>query len=672
MPIIDSTTGEVIKKLDAEEITALAQEMRAYALIEIHAAQSGHPGGSLSAMEIIGVLFFNKMRIDPKNPKWEGRDRIFFSKGHMTSSIYTAYAFAGYIDKKELMTFRQYRSRLQGHPGCKELPILELSTGSLGQGLGAAVGAALALKLDNSDAAVYCIMGCGEQQEGSIWEAAMSANHYKVDNLVGIVDYNDIQIDGLTCDVMNVEPIGDKYRAFGWEVFDIDGHNVQEILDTLDKADTVKGKPKLIIARTVKGKGVSFMERNVKYHGAPTKTRELLDQAISELGQTHLPVDELLNATKEYKQKIDEEIAASFPKYSRDYWWNNSDVMRVEKEATRNGFGKAVEEIGDDERIVTLCADLAESTKITMFYTKHPEREKRYFQMGVAEQNMQSVAAGLATQGKISIPTSFDVFASVRCLDQIRQSICYSDQNVKIGASHSGVTVGEDGATHQGLESITLMNVMPRMNLFVPGDSIETYRITKEAVLEIKGPCYIRYGREATPIITKIDTPMKLGLANIYRYRGEKKNFVDAYDVYISEKYKNENEDVTIIACGILVPEAMRAAYILKEEFGIETRVINMHTIKPIDEKAIIAAVEETNVIVTAEEHQKSGLGNIVAGVAATKKRVKTPLIMDMVGVDDRFGSSGPAWTLLKAFKLTAEFIADKAVKLYTIKRNSL
>ncbi len=269
---------ELIRSLEDK-----AGEIRKDIIIMIGAAKSGHPGGSLSAADIVAALYFHVMRHDPKNPEWPDRDRFVLSKGHACPVLYAALAEAGYYPKEEIITFRNINSRLQGHPDMKKLPGVEFTTGSLGQGLSAANGMAIAGKLDGKDYRVFCMIGDGESQEGQIWEAAMAAVHYKLDNLTAITDFNGLQIDGPNCEIMNVQPLPDKWRAFGWNVIEIDGHDFVQILDALSPERKVEGKPTMIVARTVKGKGVSFMEGVCDWHGkAPNE--EQVKQALSELG----------------------------------------------------------------------------------------------------------------------------------------------------------------------------------------------------------------------------------------------------------------------------------------------------------------------------------------------------------------------------------------------------
>lgn len=244
-------------------------------------AKSGHPGGSLSSTEIVTCLYFEVMRHDSKKPNWVQRDRFHLSKGHCCPVVYSGLALSGYFSIDELMNLRKLGCLLQGHPD-RNIPGIEVASGSLGQGLSVASGMSLAGKIDKQDYRVYCLMGDGELQEGNIWEAAMSAAHFKLDNLCGIVDYNHFQIDGRIEEIMDVAPLADKWRSFGWHVIQCDGHSIEELLKAFEEAKTIKQKPTVIVANTVKGKGVSFMEHVVDFHGrAPTKEEEAI--ALGEL-----------------------------------------------------------------------------------------------------------------------------------------------------------------------------------------------------------------------------------------------------------------------------------------------------------------------------------------------------------------------------------------------------
>lgn len=249
----------------------------------VYSAKSGHPGGSLSVADILVALYFTQMRVDPKNPNWEDRDRLVLSKGHCSPALYSTLAQKGYFEIEDLVTFRNIESKLQGHPDMNKVPGVDMTTGSLGQGLSCANGMALAAKLDQKDYRVYAVLGDGEIQEGQIWEAAMSASHYKLDNLCVIVDNNNLQIDGTVEAVMSPYPIDEKFRSFGFEVINIEGHSMEEIVDGFEKAKQVKGRPTAIIAKTIKGKGVSYMENQAGWHGKAPNQEEYV-QAMQELG----------------------------------------------------------------------------------------------------------------------------------------------------------------------------------------------------------------------------------------------------------------------------------------------------------------------------------------------------------------------------------------------------
>ena len=274
----------VIKIEDNKKLEEMTKKVRLGIIEAVYNNQSGHPGGSLSIADIMTVLYFNEMNIDNENPKWEDRDRLVLSKGHCSPALYSALANRGYFPVEDLKTFRNINSYLQGHPDMKHIPGVDMTTGSLGQGLSAANGMAISAKLDNKNYRVYCILGDGEIEEGQIWEAAMASNKYKLDNLCVIVDNNNLQIDGTIEEVMNSNPIDEKFKSFGFQIIKIDGHDIEEIKKAFEVARNVKGKPTCIIAKTIKGKGVSFMENQVGWHGkAPNK--EQYEEAKKEILQ---------------------------------------------------------------------------------------------------------------------------------------------------------------------------------------------------------------------------------------------------------------------------------------------------------------------------------------------------------------------------------------------------
>ena len=269
--------------MEQEKLKETALEIRRSIIRSVYAAGSGHPGGSLSAVEILTALYFEKMKVDPKNSKWEERDRFILSKGHAAPVLYAVLAEKGFFPKEELLKLRHIGAMLQGHPDMKGTPGVEMSTGSLGQGFSTSIGMSLGAKLDQRASRIYVLLGDGEVQEGIVWEAAMAAAHYKLDNLTAFMDYNGLQIDGNTEEVMNIDPITDKWKSFGWNVLTIDGHDYDQIFDALEKAEATKNQPTMIIAKTVKGKGVSFMENQAGWHGNAPKKEEA-EKALEELG----------------------------------------------------------------------------------------------------------------------------------------------------------------------------------------------------------------------------------------------------------------------------------------------------------------------------------------------------------------------------------------------------
>ena len=673
MALVNSQTGQVRSSYTIAQLEDAARTMRGYDLICLAAAGSGHAGGTLSVMDLTAALYLHAAQLDPEDPSWENRDRIVWSAGHKAPSLYLGLGMAGFYDVKDVVTLRKLGSPFQGHPHWLKLPGVEVSTGSLGQGLSIAVGMALGLRLKKSNSKVYCIMGDGEQQEGQIWEAVMEAGHYKLDNLIGIIDKNRLQIDGWVKEVMNVDPLAEKYRSFGWEVIEIDGHKMDQIVKAYGQAQKVKGKPVVIIAETIKGKGVDFMENIAGWHGKTPNIDEM-NKGLEQLGlKGKLPVDEMLLSAKAHQKKAETELEKKMPKFKRNYWWNSDELMRVEMQPTRKGFGNALRERGGDERIVCLGLDISGSITISDFHDKNPERKDRWISIGIAEQSAVCVAAGLAREGKIPVLGTYGTFAAARCLDQIRTTVCYGELNVLIAGAHGGVSVGPDGATHQALEDLFQICGLPNMSVSVPCDITETRKATDYFLFGMKGPKFIRFAREATPIVSTEHTPFKFGKANVIRYRSEQPRFVDAFETVLASEYENEDEQLTIIACGPMVPEAMRAAYILKKDFDLETRVVNMHTLKPLDEKAVTDAAGATSVVLTAEEHQIGGLADRVCRIITESPSLyQTPVITGSIGVKDRFGESGAPWELVKEFEVSAEHIAHKAMELINLKKRSV
>ena len=566
---------ETMKNL---ELQKRANDVRKGIVTAVHSAKAGHPGGSLSAADIFTFLYFEEMNIDPKNPDMEERDRFVLSKGHTAPGLYSALAYRGYFPVEDLPTLRHLGSYLQGHP-CIHIPGVDMSSGSLGQGISAAVGMALGAKMDKRDFRVYTLLGDGEIEEGQVWEAAMFAGFRKLDNLCVMVDNNNLQIDGPIDQVCSPYPIDKKFEAFNFHVINADAHDFDAIRAAFKEARETKGMPTCIVFHSIKGKGVSFMENSVDWHG---KAPNVEEYAIA-----------------------------------------MADLDKIEKEELAEEF----------PNLVVLDADLAAATKTGIFRKAYPDR---HIDCGIAEENMMGVAAGLSLVGKIPFVSSFAMFAAGRAFEQVRNSIGYPHLNVKIGATHAGITVGEDGATHQCNEDIALMRTIPGMVVMCPSDDVEA-RAAVRAALEYEGPVYIRFGRAAVPVIN--DHPgyhFEIGQGTVVR----------------------EGKDVTIVATGICVDSALGAAKMLEEE-GISAEVVNICTIKPLDEEIILNSAKKTGKVVTVEEHSViGGLGSAVCDCLCAHY----PVPVKKVGMQDVFGESGSAAALVEKYGLDAKGVY-KSVK---------
>lgn len=582
-----------------------ALDIRKEILTMVYRANSGHVGGSLGATDLIVALYYHLMQHDPQNPEWEGRDRFILSKGHCTPVIYAVLADCGYFPKEDLATFRRPGSHLQGHPYQPKTPGIEASTGALGLGISTGVGMALAAKREGQKHHYYILCGDGEIQEGQAWEAAMFANKYKLDNIIGFIDRNYLQTDGHSENIMPLDPLAAKWESFGWQAFIIDGHKYEEIIHTVEKAKTIN-RPVMIIANTVKGKGVSFMENEIIWHGKPPE-REEYEQAMKELGSVGINADENRGAGI------------------------NADATKQ----TRQGYVDALIELAAElPNLVVLDADVAKATKTEQFEKAFPDR---FFNCGVQEQNMLSAAAGLALEGKIPFASTFGVFATCRAGDQLRNSIAYPKLNVKIGATHCGISTGGDGASHQANEDIAIARSLPNMTILVPGD-YEEARLATKAAARFDGPVYLRFGRDNYPVVPQIHGAFEIGKAKLLR----------------------KGTDISILTTGIMVSEGLKAADELEKD-GYSVRVLHLPTVKPLDVDAIVNAARETGGIVTAEEHSIiGGLGEAVAAVVAEYH----PCRLHRVGVQDVFGESGHAEELLDKYGLRARDIVAAARRM--------
>ena len=629
--------------LDTLQLQNFTTQVRRDILRMVHAVNSGHPGGSLGCAEFLTVLYQNLM---DRKPNFEmnglGEDLFFLSNGHISPVLYSVLARSGYFPIDELSTFRLLNTRLQGHPTTHDdLPGVRIASGSLGQGLSVAIGAAQAKKLNNCKHLIYTLHGDGELQEGQNWEAIMYASAKKVDNIIATIDLNGKQIDGSTDEVLNMGSIKAKFESFDWDVVDINkGNDIDAIIAGMNdaKSRTGKGKPVCVLLHTEMGNGVDYMMYSHAWHGkAPND--EQLAKALAQNPETLGDYGYIIPQGGQVAHHV---VAATHDTNSGSLFAlppTGVISLNMGSKDTRSGFGAGMTELGQsNQNVVALCADLIGSLKFDDFKKNHADR---FFQIGIAEANMIGIAAGLTIGNKIPFTGTFANFSTGRVYDQIRQSVAYSNKNVKICASHAGLTLGEDGATHQILEDIGLMKMLPGMTVINTCD----YNQTKAATIAIAnhdGPVYLRFGRPVVPNFMPAEQPFEIGKAVLLI----------------------EGTDVTIVATGHLVWEALLAAEQLKEQ-GISAEVINIHTIKPLDETAILQSLSKTKCIVTAEEHNiLGGLGESIARVLS----LNMPAPQEFVAVNDRFGESGTPESLMSKYKLNATAIVAATEKVITRK----
>ena len=547
-------------------------------------AGSGHPSSCCSAAEIVATLFFAEMRYDPRDPQNPDNDRFVLSKGHGAPILYAAWAEVGFLKREDLLTLRRIDSDLEGHP-TPRLPFVDVGTGSLGQGLATGVGIALNARRINSDYRTYVLLGDGETAEGSVWEAASVASAYKLDSLCGITDVNALGQSGPTQWQHDTEPLAARWRAFGWHVLTIDGHDLVEILDAFDKARQTRGRPTMILARTIKGKGISLMEGKEGWHGKALKKGEELDKALAELQLQFVPEE-----GPPPRPRMARTVSRPAPRQASI---GPSSYKLGDEVATREAYGDAIARLGTgDDRVVALDGDVRNSTFSEKFKQAHPDR---FYEVYIAEQAMIGVAMGLASRGAIPFPSTFAAFLT-RAYDFIRMA-AISFLNVKIAGSHAGVSIGEDGPSQMGLEDLAMMRAQPNITVLYPSDAVSTERLIERMAYH-PGPAYMRTTRPKTPVIYGPDETFEIGGLKVVR--------------------ESNSDVVSVIGAGVTLFEALKAHDELKAQ-GINIRVIDLYSVQPVDAAALIRCARATKGrLITVEDHYAAGgIGDAVAEAVA-------------------------------------------------------
>lgn len=574
-----------------KNLQEISKTIRHHILTMTTAAGSGHPTSSLSATDLMtGLMGGGFFKFDVKNPANPNNDRLIFSKGHASPLFYALWCVAGGFPKKELATLRQFGSRLEGHPTLK-FPFTEAATGSLGQGLSIGVGMALNAKyLDKLPYKTYVLLGDSEMAEGSNWEAMMSAAHYKLNNLVAIIDVNRLGQRGETMFGTDANNYKKKAESFGWNAVVINGHNFSQIKNAFSQAQKSK-QPFMIVAKTIKGKGISFLENKEGWHGKALSTGELQEalKSLKNVDET-IVVKPKKPANKKPKQDNPQPLVEIDT--ATDY---------SKKMATREAYGHAlVEMFPHFPNMVVLDAEVSNSSFAATFKKKYP---KNFFEMFIAEQNMIGVALGLSRRGKIPFVSTFAAFFT-RAADQIRMSR-HSGANIKFVGSHCGVSIGEDGGSQMGLEDIGLFRAIPDSVVLYPADHVSEEKLSICAAKH-HGIVYVRTTRGAVEPIYKPNEIFKIGGSHTLE--------------------STWRDQITIIAAGVTLVEALKAHKELATQ-GIRARVIDLYSIKPLDLTTLKKAASQTKAIVVVEDHYpEGGIGEAVAAALANEG-FKTPVI---------------------------------------------
>ncbi len=614
-----------------EQVRDLAQQLRSDAIRMTTAAGSGHPTSALSGAELMAVLLARYLRYDFAHPEHPNNDRLIFSKGHATPLLYPLLAAAGAISPDELMTYRKKGSRLEGHP-TPVLPWIEVATGSLGQGLPIGVGVALAGKyLDHLPYRVWVLHGDSEMAEGSVWEAFEHAGHYRLDNLIVVLDVNRLGQRGETMVGWNTEIHAARARAFGWRTIETDGHDVEAIDRAYQEATTGagSGRPALVIARTVKGKGVSFIEDKNGWHGKALSKDEAA-RALAEIGErpritvTAAAPDDLRPEPHPPARPVE------LPRYEV-----GGSV------ATREAYGDALRALGDARSdVVVLDGEVNNSTYAEKFAKAHPDR---YFEMYISEQQMIAAAVGLQSRGWKPFASTFAAFLS-RAYDFIRMA-AISRADLKLCGSHAGVSIGEDGPSQMGLEDLAMMRAVHGSTVLYPCDGNQTAALVAQ-IVDHPGIVFMRTTRMKTPVLYPSGEAFPIGGSRVLRQSGE--------------------DQVTLVGAGVTTHEALRAAHLL-EDRGIRARVIDCYSVKPIDAATLREAARATGGrVVVAEDHwPEGGLADAVAEVLTDPKFAPDGTLpyLTRLAVHTMPGSSTPDQQLAAA-GIDARAIAAAAASL--------
>ncbi|HEX8982928.1 MAG TPA: transketolase [Ktedonobacterales bacterium] len=608
----------------------LAQQLRVDSIRSTTKAGSGHPTSSMSAADLMAVLLQDYLHYDFSNPKAPTNDHLIFSKGHAAPLLYSIYKAAGAISDDEMMTLRQFGSRIEGHP-VPVLPYVDVATGSLGQGLPISVGIALAGKnLDKLPYHVWVVLGDSEMAEGSNWEAMELGGFYKLSNVVAILDMNRLGQRGQTMLGWDGDGYAARARAFGWHTIEIDGHNLDEINKAYAEAISQTEKPTLIVAKTEKGHGFAEIANKDGWHGKALPA-DMAERAIKELGGVRNIKVDVHKPEAGKRATSNEGKAAELPTYDK-----GTTV------ATRSAYGDALKALGAARPdVVALDGEVSNSTYAEYFAKAYPDR---FFEQYIAEQQLVASAVGMQVRGYKPFASTFAAFFA-RAYDFIRMA-AISRANIKLSGSHAGVSIGEDGPSQMALEDLAMMRAVYGSTVLYPSDANQAARLVEE-MADQSGIVYIRTTREKTPVLYEASEKFPIGGSRVVR--------------------ESASDKVTVVGAGITLHEALKAYDQLKSE-GIEVRVIDAYSVKPIDAKTLHAAAKATEGrIVVVEDHWiEGGVGDAVleafTGVDGQPPETATPRVIKLA-VREMPGSGKPE-ELVDAAGISARHIVA-AVKSF-------
>jgi transketolase len=563
-----------------EQWNELAAQLAVDSIRSSTAAASGHPTSSMSAAHLLSVLYSSHLRYDVGDPKARYNDRFVLSKGHASPLMFSVLKAIGAITDEQLLSFRRFGSPVEGHPVPREdMPWVDVATGSLGQGLPIGLGMALAMRLDGIPARVWVLMGDSESAEGSVWEAMENASFHGVANLTAILDMNRLGQRGPTMLQWDAQAYVARGHAFGWEAFDVDGHDVEAIDRAYRRAEEAD-RPTLIVAKTEKGHGVSFLANVEGWHGKALKddqAKEAIEELGGERSTTITPMKpEVFTAPETTRGQLD------LPTYDEDGI------------ATRKAFGEALAALAAARNdVVALDGEVANSTYTEDLQKVAPER---FFEMYIAEQAMLGAAVGMQVLGKVPFAATFGAFLT-RAYDFIRMG-AISRANLRLGGSHSGVSIGEDGPSQMALEDLAMMRAVQGSTVLYPADGNSTAKLVA-AMADLDGISYMRTTRESTKTIYGPDEEFPIGGSKVLA--------------------ASDDDRATLVGAGVTLYECLRAAEQLAGE-GIQVRVIDAYSIEPIDAATLSTALRETGFLVTVEDHWiEGGLGDAVLSAIASQ-----------------------------------------------------